>query len=122
MRKILLIEDTKSINEEISTILRFEEYEVIEAFNGREGLEKATHEKPDLIICDVLMPEMDGLSLKKELAKDQTTKSIPFIFFSARVEKEDIKKAEALGVKDYLHKPIDPEILVGRLNDYFKEG
>jgi CheY-like chemotaxis protein len=118
MKKILLIEDTKSIHEEIGTILRFENYDVIEATTGTEGLEKAITEKPDLIISDIMMPGMDGFELKQELLNNPVTKAIPFIIFSARVEKDTIDNAMELGVLDYLKKPVDPEILLVKVQDY----
>lgn len=119
-KKVLLIEDTKSIKEEVAFILQMEDYEVIEAFDGLQGLELAQQQLPDLIISDVLMPRLDGLNLKLELLKEPKTACIPFIIFSAKVSKDDINTAKALGINDYITKPLDIDIFIHKIKKYIQ--
>ena len=104
MEKILLIEDEKTIRASVAEILSFYNYEVVVAENGKEGFEKCGQENPDLIICDVMMPEMDGYQLLEELKKDESFNT-PFIFLTAKVQSDDIRKGMNLGADDYVFKP-----------------
>lgn len=112
MTTILLIEDHIGILENTAELLELEGYSVLKAKNGKEGLKKLASFIPDLIICDLLMPEMDGLTLLATLGKHPDYKKIPFIFFSAKAEKTDIKKGLDLGADDYLVKPLELEDLL----------
>jgi signal transduction histidine kinase len=105
MKKILVIEDDISVRDSIEQILEAENYDVILAENGRIGIEKAVKNLPDLIICDVMMPEIDGYGVITELHKNNSTNSIPFIFLTAKSEKNDIRTGMNLGADDYLNKP-----------------
>lgn len=107
MKKILLIEDNQDIRENTAEILLLANYEVIEAENGKVGVEKAKKERPDLIICDIMMPELDGYGVLHMLSKNPETSAIPFIFLTAKSEKEDFRKGMNLGADDYLVKPFD---------------
>jgi len=105
MRKILIIEDNKDVRENASEILRLEGYEVATAQNGMIGVEKAREFKPDIIVCDIMMPELDGYGVLRRLGEDRKTSSIPFIFLTAKIEKSDMRTGMNLGADDYLTKP-----------------
>lgn len=107
MKKILLIEDNPDVRENTAEILSLANYDVHTAENGKVGVELATKEKPDLIICDIMMPELDGYGVLHILSKKPETASIPFIFLTAKTEKADIRKGMTLGADDYLTKPFD---------------
>jgi DNA-binding response OmpR family regulator len=107
MKKILLIEDNAEVRENTSEILQLANYEVITAENGKVGVELAQREHPDLIICDIMMPELDGYGVLHILGKKAETARIPFIFLTAKTEKSDIRKGMTLGADDYLTKPFD---------------
>ncbi|PJA97407.1 MAG: hypothetical protein CO129_01480 [Ignavibacteriales bacterium CG_4_9_14_3_um_filter_34_10] len=104
-KKILVIEDDKAVLDNISIILEEEGYLVHTATNGETGIEKANEIIPDLIICDISMPLKDGYQVLESLSKNKTTKRIPFVFLTAKVEKEDFRKGMALGADDYIFKP-----------------
>jgi CRP/FNR family transcriptional regulator, polysaccharide utilization system transcription regulator len=107
MKKILLIEDNPEMRENTAEILELAKFQVITAVNGKEGVKLATTEKPDLIICDIMMPELDGYGVLHMLTKDASTASIPFIFLTAKAEKGDYRKGMGMGADDYLTKPFD---------------
>lgn len=107
MKKILLIEDHTEIRENTAEILSLSNYEVIEAENGKVGVEMAKTQHPDLIICDIMMPQLDGYGVLHMLSKNPETAGIPFIFLTAKSEKEDFRKGMKLGADDYLIKPFD---------------
>ena len=92
MIKILIIEDDNAIRENTSELLELEGYSTLTASNGKIGLEKIKRHLPDLILCDLRMPEMDGFTVLKNLGQCTDMKRIPLIFFSAKSEKIDIKK------------------------------
>ncbi len=112
MRTILIIEDNRTILENTTEILSLEGYDVLTATNGKKGLEKMHTLIPDLIICDLLMQEMDGFELLLEVGKNPKFSKIPVIFFSAKTEKKDIKKALDAGAVDYIIKPFELDDLV----------
>jgi DNA-binding NarL/FixJ family response regulator len=112
MKKILVIEDEPEMRRNIATILRLEGFASIAAENGRAGVEAAMKEKPDLILCDVMMPELDGYGVIEELHNDPSTMNIPFIFLTAKGERNDVRSGMNLGADDYLTKPIDKNELV----------
>lgn len=107
MKTILIIEDNQEVRENTAEILELANYKVITAENGKIGVELAKAEHPDLIICDVMMPELDGFGVLHVLTKNSETASIPFIFLTAKTEKEDMRKGMNLGADDYLTKPFD---------------
>src|SRR6476660_3316650 len=105
MKKILLIEDNKEMRENTSEILELANYDVVTAANGKIGVELATQINPDLIVCDIMMPELDGYGVLYLLAKKPETSGIPFIFLTAKTEKTDMRKGMSMGANDYLTKP-----------------
>jgi CRP/FNR family transcriptional regulator, polysaccharide utilization system transcription regulator len=107
MKKIVLIEDNADVRETTADILELADYEVITAESGKQGIEKATEHQPDLIICDIMMPGLDGYGVLHILSKKPDTASIPFIFLTAKAEKEDVRKGMNLGADDYLTKPFE---------------
>jgi DNA-binding response OmpR family regulator len=115
MKKILIIEDNPEIRENTGEILSLAGYEVIAAENGRIGVELASKEGPDLIICDIMMPELDGYGVLHILSKKESTAGIPFIFVTAKTEKSDIRKGMELGADDYLTKPFDDTELLNAI-------
>jgi DNA-binding NarL/FixJ family response regulator len=106
MKKILVIEDEKDMRSNITTLLRYHNYEPIAAENGRVGIEAARRENPDLILCDVMMPDLNGYSVLQELQTDRALGRIPFIFLTAKGEKDDLRSGMNLGADDYLTKPV----------------
>lgn len=106
MKKILVIEDEAEMRRNIITVLRLEKFEALGAENGRAGLDLARREKPDLILCDIMMPELDGHGVLTGLRADKSTAGIPFIFLTAKGEKADVRSGMNLGADDYLTKPV----------------
>ena len=115
MKKILIIEDNPDVRENTAEILELSNYEVITAENGKEGVKLANEILPDLIICDVMMPELDGFGVLRILGQNQLTNHIPFIFLTAKTEKADFRKGMNLGADDYITKPAEPDELHARL-------
>jgi len=112
MTKILLVEDDPLLSEVMSDILKIENYEVFSASNGKEALDLFVTVKPDLVISDIMMPEMDGYEFLEAVRAMPQGVTVPFLFLSARTERTDVSRARALGVDDYLFKPFDgPELL-----------
>jgi len=105
MPKILIIEDEKALREEICDWLHFEGHEVVGAENGRVGLELAIRERPDLIVCDIAMPEMDGHGVLLEVRSNPELNATPFIFLTASADYESLRRGMNLGADDYLTKP-----------------
>ena len=112
MKRILVIEDEPEMRRNITALLRYHEYEPVAAENGREGLEAARRQNPDLILCDVMMPELDGFGVLRELQADEKLARIPFIFLTAKGEKDDLRSGMNLGADDYLTKPVGNADLV----------
>lgn len=115
MKTVLLIEDNFEIRENTTELLELEGYAVLEATNGKLGLELAKEKHPDIILCDVMMPEMDGYEVLTQLKKDNNTSGIPFIFLSANTEKKDIQTGMNLGACGYLNKPFTLQELIKEL-------
>lgn len=105
MKKILVIEDEPSVRANIIELLEAEEFQAIGAANGIIGVMGALEYLPDLIICDVMMPELDGYGVLATLRQDPTTATIPFIFLTAKADKSDLRQGMELGADDYLTKP-----------------
>jgi len=128
MRTILLIEDDADMRDNTAEILELANYRVLKAENGRRGVELARQEKPDLVLCDIMMPELDGYSVLHLLGKDPATAELPFIFLSAKTERGDVRKGMELGADDYLTKPFEESELLnaieGRLrrSELFRKG
>ena len=120
-KKILVIEDDKVIRENINILLNEEGYIARAAKNGEEALLKVKEDLPDLVLCDIKMPGMDGYEILEKFSMDILTNSIPFIFLTAKVEKENIRKAMKLGAVDYLIKPFDSDKLLKSIEDNLKK-
>ncbi|UJH90852.1 response regulator [Antarcticibacterium sp. 1MA-6-2] len=115
MKKILFIEDDTVVRENTAELLELSEYNVITASNGKIGVDLAKKELPDIILCDIMMPEMDGYGVLENLSRDKNTQHIPFIFLSAKTEHKDIRKGMDLGADDYLTKPFEEEELISAI-------
>lgn len=115
MKTLLLIEDDTVLRETTAEILELEDYKVVVAANGKRGIEQAKIMLPDLIICDIMMPELDGYDVFRLLSEDEKTKKIPFIFMSAKTEMKDVRKGMDLGADDYLTKPVEEELLLSAI-------
>ncbi|MFH1259374.1 MAG: response regulator [Elusimicrobiota bacterium] len=120
MKKILVVEDV-DINRDLIMQILEEEYEVFGAANGREGIELAQKENPDLIIMDLSLPEVDGWEATKRLKADEATKHIPIIALSAHAMSSDEDKAKMVGCDDYLSKPLSEDLLMSKIKIYLKE-
>ena len=106
-RTILLIEDNVDMADNISSILKLAQYNVIVAYNGKSGVEIAQKDPVDLILCDIMMPELDGYGVLHILSKEPETSRIPFIFLTAKADKSDLRAGMSLGADDYITKPFD---------------
>jgi CRP/FNR family transcriptional regulator, polysaccharide utilization system transcription regulator len=106
-KKIVIIEDNDDVRENIAEILELSNYEVYAAPNGKEGVRIIKEKMPDLVLCDIMMPELDGYGVIKILASNPATQNIPFIFLSAKSEKEDFRSGMNLGADDYITKPFE---------------
>lgn len=115
MNHILLIEDQPQMRENIALMLELNGYRVTTAKHGRDGLEKANAAPPDLILCDVMMPELDGFAVLAAVREDPDLNSIPFIFLTAKGEKQDVREGMNLGADDYLTKPVTESDLLAAL-------
>jgi len=107
-RRVLVVDDERSIRLLCRVNLVASGMEVLEASNGREGLELARRERPDLVLLDVMMPELDGWTVARELAADEQTREIPIVFLTARADPADRRLGEQLGGVGYVVKPFDP--------------
>lgn len=112
MKKIVLIEDNLEMRENTTEILELSNYEVFPAENGRVGIDKVKQIKPDLVICDIMMPEYDGYDVLYMLSKDRETATIPFIFLTAKTDRSDVRKGMSMGADDYLTKPYSESELI----------
>lgn len=106
MKRILVIEDELEMLRNLTTILRLEKFHPLSAENGRAGVDLAKKQKPDLILCDVMMPGLDGYGVIAALRADAETVTIPLIFLTAKAERLDIGTGMNLGAEDYITKPV----------------
>jgi CRP-like cAMP-binding protein len=104
---ILVIEDNPEMSENISSILQLAQYRVTSAMNGKEGVKLANQLRPDLILCDIMMPELDGYGVLHILHSEPDTATIPFVFITAKADKKDLRQGMNLGADDYLTKPFE---------------
>ncbi len=105
-KKILVIEDQAAMRRNVALMLQLEGYDTLTAENGREGIDVVRQHRPDLILCDVMMPEMDGYAVVQALRSDENTAAIPFIFLTAKSDKADLRIGMNFGADDYLTKPV----------------
>lgn len=113
--KVLVVDDEPNIVQTLQDRLEMNEYCVITAANGRDGLEKAIGEKPDIILLDVIMPVMDGHEMLEHLRKTEEGRDIPVIMLTARSQNNDIARAMACGIEDYIVKPFDLSELLEKI-------
>jgi CheY-like chemotaxis protein len=119
--KILLIEDNEEIRNNTAEILELSNYLVIAAENGKAGIEKAIESKPDLIICDIMMPELDGYGVLHAVQKNDKIKNTPFIFLTAKTERSEMRKGMELGADDYITKPFSGTELLNAIDGRLKK-
>lgn len=121
MKKVLLIEDNQNIRENTAEILELANYTVFTAENGKDGVEAALREKPDLIICDIMMPVLDGYGVLHMIQKNPAVQNTPFIFLTAKAERNEMRKGMELGADDYLTKPFDGTELLNAVESRIKK-
>jgi len=115
MRKILIVDDHPTLRKNLARMLELEGFAVVACETGRQAVEAAQSEKPDVVLCDVMMPGMDGFAVLQALRATGTTATMPFIFLTARGEKFDLRHGMNAGADDYLTKPVDREELLAAI-------
>ena len=110
-KRILVVDDEARVREMIEFRLRQFGYEVLQAANGRDALAMASQEKPDLVLLDVMMPELDGFQVCRRLKQGEATRDIPVVMLTAKAEAKDVTRAFNSGAVDYVVKPYDPLVL-----------
>jgi len=121
MKHILLIEDNKEVRENTAEILELAGFKVSTAPDGKKGVEAVKKEKPDLIICDIMMPVLDGYGVLHLLGKNEETATIPFIFLTAKTERVEIRKGMDMGADDYITKPFEKTELLNAIESRLKK-
>jgi len=119
-KKILIVDDEVDILRLVGARLKLLGFDVITAMDGKEGLDKARSEKPDLMILDLMLPHLDGYQVCKMLKLDETYKNIPIILFTAKASEEDKEVGVEAGADAYITKPFEPEILLGKIKELLK--
>jgi CheY-like chemotaxis protein len=122
MKTALVIEDNVDIRENTTEILELTGYTVITATNGKEGVVLATNSHPDVILCDILMPKMNGYDVIKQLKTNSITAKIPFIYLTASAEKNEMKMAMDMGANGYVSKPFDIRELMEAIDKALKSN
>ena len=122
MKSILVIEDNKDIRENTAEILDLAGYKTFTAENGKKGVDIAIREKPDVIVCDIMMPELDGYGVLHMLRKNENTQAIPFIFLTAKTERSDFRKGMEMGADDYVTKPFEDIELLNAIEMRLKKS
>ncbi|RFZ85313.1 response regulator [Mucilaginibacter terrenus] len=120
-KQVLIIEDNTDIRENIVEILELADFGVLQADNGKVGVELAMKHKPDIILCDIMMPDLDGYGVLYMLNKNVETAAIPFIFLTAKAERVDLRKGMEMGADDYLTKPFDDIELLTAIESRLKK-
>ena len=119
-KRILVIEDSMELSNSLLEIFDVEGFEAITAANGIEGVRAAKMQHPDLILCDIMMPELDGYGVVEALQQDPQTANIPIVFLTAKQEKGDLEHAAALGITDYIIKPFDVAEMLSTVFKYIR--
>lgn len=122
MRKVLLIEDNPELRENIAEILSLANYQVYTASSGKDGIEMALAHVPDLILCDIMMPELDGYTVLYMVQQNPELASVPFVFLTAKAEGADLRKGMSLGADDYIIKPFDTNDLLATIERRMKKA
>ncbi|MCO5934205.1 response regulator [Mucilaginibacter sp. RB4R14] len=120
-KQVLIIEDNTDIRENIVEILELADFNVLQASNGKAGVDLAIKNKPDIILCDIMMPDLDGYGVLYMLNKKPETATIPFIFLTAKAERVDLRKGMEMGADDYLTKPFDDIELLNAIETRLKK-
>jgi len=120
MKKILVVDDEESIRLLVSTTLEDEEFEIVEASDGKEALERVKEGKPDLILLDVMMPEINGLEVCRRLKGDPETKDIYIIMLTAKGQELDKEKGKEVGADEYFTKPFSPLAMIEKVNEVLR--
>jgi CRP-like cAMP-binding protein/CheY-like chemotaxis protein len=120
-KKVLIIEDSNDIRENVVEILELAAYTVFSASNGKTGIELAQKNIPDIILCDIMMPELDGYGVLFMLQKNAQLATVPFIFLTAKAERVDLRKGMEMGADDYLTKPFDDIELLSAIESRLKK-
>jgi CheY-like chemotaxis protein len=121
MKTALIIEDNADILENTTEILTLAGFKVITAVNGREGVAAAENNKPDVILCDIMMPELNGYEVLNALKRNPLTADIPFIYVTASAEKSEVMKAMEMGASGYVRKPFDVSDLMNAIGKILAE-
>ena len=122
MKSVLVIDDNNDIRENTAEILELAGYKTLTAENGKKGVELAQKEKPDLIVCDIMMPELDGYGVLHLLRKNPETENIPFVFLTARTERSDFRKGMEMGADDYITTPFEDIELLNAIEIRLKKA
>lgn len=122
MKSILVIDDNADIRDNTAEILELAGYKTFTAENGKQGVDLAIKEKPSVIVCDIMMPELDGYGVLHLLRKNTDTQNIPFIFLTARTERTDFRKGMEMGADDYITKPFDDIELLNAIETRLKKA
>jgi CheY-like chemotaxis protein/CRP-like cAMP-binding protein len=122
MKKILVIEDNKDILENTAEILELSNYKVYAASNGKEGVDMALNSRPDLILCDIMMPGLDGYGVLHIIQRKPEIQNTPFIFLTAKAEQSEVRKGMSLGADDYITKPFEPSDLLQAIEGRLKKA
>lgn len=122
MKSVLVIDDNEDIRENTSEIMELAGYKILTAENGKEGVALAIKEKPDIIVCDIMMPELDGYGVLHLLRKNPGTQNIPFIFLTAKTERTDLRKGMEMGADDYVTKPFEEVELLNAVEIRLKKA
>lgn len=120
-KTVLLIEDDNALRENFAELMELSGYLALTAANGKSGIAKAKEHLPDIIICDIMMPEMDGYSVLDHLSKNEATPRIPFIFLSAKTDIKDIHEGIDLGADGYITKPYKEKDLLNTIEKYLSK-
>ncbi len=120
-KRILVVDDEEDLVETLTFRLEANDYEVIFAGDGQEGLDKAKKDNPDLIILDLMLPVVDGYEVCRRLKCDKKHKQIPIILFTARAQESDKKMGEEAGADAYIVKPFDPQVLLSKVKELLGE-
>lgn len=121
MKKVLIIDDEKNILESVAMYLSGHDFEVMTSLEGIEGIRLAKDKLPDIILLDLILPDMDGYLVCKTLKGNSATEDIPVVVVSAKSQKEDVEKADECGASDYILKPFEPRELIEIINKNIKE-
>jgi two-component system, OmpR family, alkaline phosphatase synthesis response regulator PhoP len=119
-KRILLVDDEEDLRKMLAFRLEAVDYEVLQAGDGKEGLDKARADRPDLVILDLMLPKLDGFKVCRMLKFDEKYKHIPVIMFTARAQKSDEDLGKEMGADAYITKPFDPGQLLGKIEELLR--